>query len=111
MQPTDHNNIELQNRNPVVHIVSIAAIDMAFAILGLMDSDTQKWTDLLHTENVAGLLLYGIPTWLVCRWLYRRWSNERSIWLRVCMSLAAGVPITFLTIVVIAELAKVLHWV
>ncbi len=110
MQSTD-NNIDIWNRKPVVHIVSIVAIAIAFALLGLMDSDTQKWADLLHTENIAGLLLYGIPTWLVCRWLYRRWANERSVWLRLCMSLVAGVPITFLAIILIAEVAKVLHWV
>jgi hypothetical protein len=111
MPRTDTVKTVAQHTPKWVHIAAIAGIVAAFALLGLMDSDTGTWTDILHTDNILGLLIYTLPTGFVCRWLYYKWDKSNPVGLRLCMSLAAGIPTTFFIIIIIAMLAKAWHWV
>ena len=111
MQQTNTGKTVAQHTPQWVHIVAIACIVAAFAIMGVMDRDTGPWTDILHAENMPGLLIYALPTGFVCRWLYYKWDKSNPVGLRLCMSLAAGIPSTFLLIIIIALVTKAMHWV
>jgi hypothetical protein len=76
-------------------------LTLAFAILALcwllfaIDKDTHQFSDLLKPGNLAALVVYFTPTFLICLLIHHvliiKLSNTKSIML----SLLLGVPVSF----------------
>lgn len=81
-------------------IIIIALATLAFCwLLFAIDKDTHHFSDLLKPGNLAALVVYFTPTFLVCLLLHhlmnKKLTTSNSLW----VSLVLGVPFSFAGII------------
>lgn len=68
-------------------------------MLFALDKDTHQFSDLLKPGNLAALVVYFTPTFLICLLLFqiisKKFTNRKSI----IVSLTLGIPISFFGII------------
>lgn len=76
-------------------------ITLAFATLTLcwllfaIDKDTHQFSDLLKPGNLAALVVYFTPTFLICLLIHHVLSIKLSNIKSIMLSLLLGVPFSF----------------
>ena len=72
-------------------------------LLFSVDKDTHSFNDLLKLGNLAALVVYFIPTFLVSIILLKYFSKKNQMAKSITLSLLIGVPVCF-TIIIISFL-------
>lgn len=70
-------------------------------LLFAIDKETHQFSDLLKPGNLAALVVYFTPTFLVCYLLYHVLSTITTNVKSIGIALLAGVPISFFGIIFI----------
>lgn len=92
------------------YIWAIAAtILVACLLLFSLDSDPGQFSDLFHLDNLIGLVIYFVPTFFLCRLLYRLFQRKQNTTESLILSLIIGIPLSFALI--IALLVSLKHWI
>ncbi len=74
----------------------IALVVLAFyLLLVLIDGDTHSAGDVFNLRILPAMILYGLPAFIVCALLFRRFSKKYSGWKSLTDALLIGIPLTF----------------
>lgn len=76
-------------------------------LLFYIDHETKNVTDLFKTGNLFALLLYFVPTFIICvllyNWFFKKFDAKNSLF----WSLVIGIPISFT--IVLFVLYQLMH--
>ncbi|HTN17471.1 MAG TPA: hypothetical protein VL092_07325 [Chitinophagaceae bacterium] len=86
---------------PATYVMLAILIATCCFGLGYIDHETKQFSDLLTAQNLAALSLYFIPTFLVCAGLHTFFSKKRKPADSILLSLLAGVPLTFILMIIL----------
>jgi hypothetical protein len=79
-------------------IISFTVL-IATWLLFAIDKETHQFSDLLSPVNLAALVVYFTPTFLVCLLLHHVLSMKMSSTKSMLLSLALGIPVSFAGII------------
>jgi hypothetical protein len=78
---------------------SAAVILLCCFLLFYMDKDTKSFAQLFTRQNLAALLIYFFPTWMICYFFYRffrKRQNKDSF----ALALGLGIPVSFTVVII-----------
>ena len=85
--------------------VTLLSIFLLFSI----DKDTHSVSDLFKPGNIAALIVYYLPTFLICFGLFRLFIYKQKGPRSLTLSLTIGIPLSF--VIVISTLLTLKHWI
>jgi hypothetical protein len=95
-----------QNTSFIPQYLAIAsAVLVSCFLLFSIDKDTKQLSDLFKLGNLAALVLYFIPAFLMCLILFRSFVKRQGKGQSILKSLVIGIPIAFTLII------SLLYWV
>ena len=82
------------------HYFTIAvAILLSIFLLFSLDKDTHAFSDLLKPGNLAALVVYYLPTFLICFLLFRYFIRKQKGSRSALLSLSIGIPLSFVLVI------------
>ena len=100
------NNIKkLSERKSTLLIALFTLISCWF--LFYIDYETKNVSDLFKSGNLITLLLYFVPTFIICVLLYNWFSQKVETKKSLFMAMVIGVPLSF--IIIIFLLYQLMH--
>ncbi|MBK9639505.1 MAG: hypothetical protein IPO63_17505 [Bacteroidetes bacterium] len=94
---TSRENITPAKFNSVV-IISVFVLFATWLVFAI-DKETHQFSDLLTPGNLAALVVYFIPTFLICMLFHHVLSMKISNTKSMFLSLLMGVPVSFAGII------------
>jgi hypothetical protein len=82
-----------------VGIYRMLIVIMFYCMAFMLDHETKHFTDLFQVGNIIALIVYAVPTYLICWLFYRlfaRMGNYPLVW-----SLVVGLPAGFMIVMVL----------
>ena len=79
-------------------IISVTVL-IATGFLFAIDKETHQFSDLLSSGNLVALVVYFIPTFLICLLMHHVLSMKMSNTKSMFLSLLLGVPVSFAGII------------
>ncbi len=70
-------------------------------LLFAIDKETHQFSDLLSPGNLAALVVYFTPTFLICLLIHHLLSKKISNTKSLVLSLVIGVPLSFFCVIFI----------
>lgn len=92
------------NSSKQYHLISALIIVLLCFCLFSVDKDTHSISDLFKPGNLVALLIYFVPTWLLCYALYKmfeRRNNKNSF----ALALGIGIPGGFAIVIIVLSFA------
>lgn len=80
---------------PLAESIIALAVLSFYLLLVLIDEDTHSAGDVFSLRILPAMFLYGLPAFVVCAVLFRRFSKKHSGWKSLLDALVIGVPLTF----------------
>ena len=82
------------------HYLTIAFVILAsIFLLFSLDKDTHTFSDLLKPGNLAALVVYYLPTFLICFLLFRYFIHKQKGSRSTLLSLTIGIPLSFVLVI------------
>ena len=83
-----------------VFTIALATLTLCWLLFAI-DKETHQFSDLLSPGNLAALVVYFIPTFLICLLIHHLLSKKISNTKSLVLSLVIGVPLSFLGVIFI----------
>lgn len=98
-------NIKSYNKQYLtIAFVTLVSIFLLFSI----DKDTHSVSDLFKPGNLGALIVYYLPTFLICFGLFRYFVYKQKESRSLTLSLTIGIPLSF--VIVICALLMLKNW-
>lgn len=82
------------------HYLTIAGVTLlSILLLFSIDKDTHSFSDLLKRGNIAALVVYFLPTFLICLALFRYFIYKQKGSRSLTLSLSIGIPLSFVLVI------------
>ncbi|MFN0188498.1 MAG: hypothetical protein ACKVQV_07335 [Bacteroidia bacterium] len=78
--------------------IALATLTLCWLLFAI-DKDTHHFSDLLKPGNLAALVVYFTPTFLICLLIHHLLSKKISNTKSLVLSLVIGVPLSFLAVI------------
>ncbi|MCX6350733.1 MAG: hypothetical protein NTX03_02605 [Bacteroidetes bacterium] len=80
--------------------ILLIALIVLFACWGLfyLDHETKSINDLFKVGNLVALVLYFLPTFIICVLLHN-WAAKKQWKNRISFSLLLGIPVGFIIVI------------
>ena len=72
---------------------------VAVLLLFSIDRETHSISDLGKPENIGAFVLYFVPSFAICLYLYSMFARKRSKSDSVFLSLLIGIPLSFAVVI------------
>jgi hypothetical protein len=94
----------------IAYSVIAMSVLLACLLLFSIDEDTHKLSDLFTLENLSAWIIYAIPTFGVCAFMFRRFARKYDRGESLARALVIGIPLSFaLVIVLLLSLRQLLY--
>lgn len=91
--------INIKSSTQQFSAIAMFIILSCFALFSL-DKDTHAFSDLLKLGNLVALIVYFVPTFLICGFLIELFSIKLSTSKSLVLSLTIGIPLSFTLIII-----------
>lgn len=101
----ENNAISYSKQYLSIAVVTLVSIFLLFSL----DKDTHAFSDLFKPGNLAALVVYYLPTFLICLSLFRYFIHKQKGSRSTLLSLTIGIPLSFA--IVISALLMLKNWI
>lgn len=88
----------------------IFSIFIGLIILIWLDHETKSWSDVFSRNIIIALVVYGLPALLVVSLVYNKLRKLLNIGVSLAVAIIAGIPPTFILVILFLSLAKSIGW-